>query len=63
MTVILIFVAVVAIATVTFVAGVIVAFCVCWVIVVAKLMLIFSILILLFVPYFTVNSVDKSYKF
>ena len=58
-TVILIFVAVVIIATVAFVVGVIVAFCVCWVTVVANLMLMFSILVLLFVPYFTVNSVDK----
>ena len=58
-TVILIFVTVVVIATVAFVVGVIVAFCVCWVIVVANLMLMFSILVLLFVPYFTVNTVDK----
>ena len=59
LTVILIFVALVAIATVAFVVGVIVAFFVCWVIVVANLMLMFSILVLLFVPSFTVNSVDK----
>ena len=59
-TVILIFVAVVVIAAVAFVVGVIVAFCVCWVIVAANLMLMFSILVLLFAPYFfTVNSVDK----
>ena len=58
-TVILIFVTVVVIATVAFVVGVIVAFCVCWVIVAANLMLMFSILVLLFVPDFTVNSVDK----
>ena len=58
-TVILIFDVVVVIATVAFVVGVIVAFCVCWVIIVANLMLMFSILVLLFVPYFTVNSVDK----
>ena len=58
-TVILIFVTVVVIATVAFVVGVIVAFCVYWVIVVANSMLIFSILVLLFMPYFTVNTVDK----
>ena len=58
-TVILIFFVVVVITTVAFVAGVIVAFFVCWVIGVANLMLMFSILVLLFVPYFTVNSVDK----
>ena len=57
-TVILIFVAVFAITTFAFVVGIIVAFCVCWVIV-ANLMLMFSILVLLFVPSFTVNSVDK----
>ena len=43
----LIFVAVAIIATVAFVVGVIVAFCVCVVIVVANLMLMFSILVLL----------------
>ena len=58
-TVVLIFVAVVVIATDAFVVGVILAFRVCLVIVVANLMLMFSILVLLFVPYFTVNSVDK----
>ena len=52
-------VAVVTVATVGFVVRVIVAFCVCWVIVVANLMLMFSILVLLFVPYFTVNTVDR----
>ena len=57
-TVILIFVVVVVIATAAFVVGVIVAFCACWVIVVANLML-FPMLVLLFVPYFTVNSVGK----
>ena len=55
----LIFVAVVVIATDAFVVGVILAFRVYLVIVVANLMLMFSILVLLFVPYFTVNSVDK----
>ena len=55
----LFFVVVVVITTVAFVAGFIVAFFVCWVIGVANLMLMFSILVLLFVPYFTVNSVDK----
>ena len=54
----LIFVAVAIIATVAFVVGVIVAFCVCVVIVVANLMLMFSILVLLWVPYFTVNTVN-----
>ena len=58
-TVILIFFVVVVITTVAFVAVVIVAFFVCWVIGVANLMLMFSILVLLYVPYFTVNSVDK----
>ena len=58
-TVILIFVAVVAIEAVGFVVGVTVVFCVCWVIVVAGLVLIFSILVLLFVPGVIVNSVDK----
>ena len=58
-TVILIFVAVGVIATVAFVVGVIVAFCVCWVIVVVNLTLMFSILVLSVVPYFTVNGVDK----
>ena len=37
--------------------------CVCWVIVVANLMLMFSILVLLIMPYFAVNSADKYYKF
>ena len=59
MTVILIFVVVVVIATVAFVAGFIVTFCVCLVIVDAKLMLMFSILVLLIASYFTVNSEDK----
>ena len=59
LTVILTFVVVVVIATVAFVVWVIIVFCVCWVIIVANLMLMFSILVLLFVPYFTVNSVDK----
>ena len=58
-TVVLIFVAVVVIATVAFVVGVILAFRVCLVIVVANLMPLFSSLVLLFVPYWTVNSVDK----
>ena len=47
------------IATIAFVAGVIIAFCVCLVIDVANLMLMFPILVLLFVPYFIVNSADK----
>ena len=55
-TVILIFVV---IGTAPFVVGVIVAFCVRLVIVLASLMLMFSVLVLSFVPYFTVNSVDK----
>ena len=59
MTVILNFVVVVVMATVAFIVRVIVAFCVSWVIVVANLMLMFSILALSFVPYFTVNIVDK----
>ena len=54
----LIFVAVAIIATVAFVVGVILAFCVCVVIIVANLMLMFSILVLLWVPYFTVNTVN-----
>ena len=58
-TVILSFVVVVAITFVAFVLGVIVSFCVCWVIVAINLMLMFSILVLLLVLYFTVNSVDK----
>ena len=58
-TVTLIFVVVVFIATVTFVVGAIVAFCVCVVVAVPNLMLMFSILILSCVPYFTVNSVGK----
>ena len=61
-TVILIFVVVVVvvvIANVAFIVGVILAFCVCWVIVAANLMLMFSILVLLFVPDFTVKSIDK----
>ena len=58
-TFILIFVAVVVIATVSFVVGVTVTFCACCDIVVANLMLTFSVLVLLFVPYFTVNSVNK----
>ena len=58
-TVILIFVVVVVITSVAFVVGVIVALCGCLVIVAASLMLMFSILVLLFAPYFTVNSVDK----
>ena len=59
MTVILIFVVVVVVATVAFVVGAIVAFCVCLVIVAANGMLMFSILVLLSTPYFTVNSSDK----
>ena len=47
------------IATIAFVAGVIIAFCVCLVIDVANLMLMFPILVLLFMPYFIVNSADK----
>ena len=62
-TVILIFVVVAVIATVALVVGVIVIFCACLVIVVANLMLMFTILVLLSVPCFTVNSVGKSYKF
>ena len=58
-TVILIFVVVAAIAPSAFVVGVIVAFRVCLVIGVANSMLMFSILVLLIAPYFTVNSVDK----
>ena len=58
-TVTLIFVVVVFIATVTFVVGAIVAFCVCVVVAVPNLMLMFSILIWSCVPYFTVNSVGK----
>ena len=58
-TVILLFVAVVVIAAVAFFVGVIVAFCVCWVVVVAGLMWVFSILVFLFVSFSTVNSVDK----
>ena len=42
-----------------FVVGIIVAFCMCVVIVVANLMLMFSILVLLCVPYFTANSVNN----
>ena len=57
----LIFVVIVVIATVAFVVVVIAAFCVCLVII-AKLMRMFSILVLLFAPYFTVNSVDKWFK-
>ena len=63
LTIILMFVDVVVIATVAFVDGVIIAFCVCLVIVVADSMLMFSILVLLFAPCFTVNSVDQQYTF
>ena len=56
---VLFFVAIVVIATVAFVDGVIFVFCMCLVIVAANLMLMFSILVLLFVPYCTVNSVNK----
>ena len=58
-TVILIFVVVAVIATIAFVVGAIVAFCVYVVIVAPNLMLMFSILVLSCVPYFTVNSVGK----
>ena len=58
-TVILIFVVVVVITSFAFVIGVIDAFCGCLVIVAASLILMFSILVLLFAPYFTVNSVGK----
>ena len=59
-TVILVFVVVVVvIATVAFVVGLMVAFCVCWVIAIGNLMLMFSVLVLLFVPYFAVCNVDK----
>ena len=58
-TVILVFVAVVVIAAVAFFVGVIVVFCVCWVVVVAGLIRVFSILVFLFVPFSTVNGVDK----
>ena len=58
-TVILIFVVVVVITSFAIVVGVIDAFCGCLVIVAAGLILMFSILVLLFAPYFTVNSVDK----
>ena len=58
-TVILVFVAVVVIVAVAIFIGAIVAFCVCWMVVVAGLMRVFSILVLLFAPYFTANSVDK----
>ena len=46
-------------ATIPFVAGIIDVLCVAVVVVVAKLMRMFSILVLLCVPYFTVNSVDE----
>ena len=59
MTVISIFFVAVVIATVAFVVGVIVVFCLCVVIVVANSMLMFPILVLLCVPSFTVNNVDK----
>ena len=58
-----IFVVVVVITSFAFVVGVIDGFCGCLVIVAASLILMFSILVLLFAPYFTVNSVDKYYKF
>ena len=58
-TVILTFVAVIVIATVALIVGSNIAFCVCLVTVVANLMLMLSILVLLFAPFFTVNSVDK----
>ena len=56
-------VAVVVIATVAFAVDVIFALCVCVIIVVANLMLMFSSLVLKSVPYFTVNNVGKRYEF
>ena len=47
------------IATVAFIVDVIVAFCVCVVIAVANLMLMFSNQVLLSVPYFNVNFICK----